>query len=70
VQFQTCHPKSIFSILTRNQGNRIPGDNMDKIVVLVYYPNPYHDIAGLSKSTQKYLTILLYGLPMNNQSSF
>jgi hypothetical protein len=31
---------------------------MDKVMVLVYYPNPYHVVAGLSISTQKYLTIL------------
>jgi hypothetical protein len=48
----------------------MPGDNMDKIMVLVYYPNPDHDVVGLSKSTQKYLTIVLYGLPRNNQSWF
>jgi hypothetical protein len=41
-----------------------------KIVVLVYYPNPDHGVVGLSNSTQKYLTILLYGLPRNNQSRF
>jgi hypothetical protein len=29
-----------------------------------------HDVAGLSKSTQMYLTILLYGLPRNNKSRF
>jgi hypothetical protein len=43
---------------------------MDKIMVLVYYPNPEHDVAGLSKSTQKYLTILLYELPRNTQLRF
>jgi hypothetical protein len=70
MQFQTRHPKFIFSILTGDQGNSIPGDNMDKIMVLVYYPNLDHDIARLSKSTQKYLTNLLYDLPRNNQSRF
>jgi hypothetical protein len=38
-EHQTCHPKSLFSILTRNQGNNILGGNIDKIMVLVYYPN-------------------------------
>jgi hypothetical protein len=38
---------------------------MDKIMVLVYYPNIDNDVAGLSNSTKKYLTILLYGLPRN-----
>jgi hypothetical protein len=37
-------------------------------MVLVYYPNTDHDIVGLSKYTQKYLTILLEVLPRNNQS--
>jgi hypothetical protein len=32
-------PKSLFSTLTRNQSNSLPGDNMDKIMVLVYYQN-------------------------------
>jgi hypothetical protein len=45
-------PKSVLSILTGNQGNSIPGDNMDKIIVLVYYTNPNHDVAGLRNSTQ------------------
>jgi hypothetical protein len=39
-------------------------------MVLVYYPNPDHDVSGLSKATQKYLAILVYGLPRNNQSKF
>jgi hypothetical protein len=43
---------------------------MDDLMVLVYYPNPDQDIAGLSNSTQNYLIILLYGLPRNNQSRF
>jgi hypothetical protein len=44
---------------------------MGKItMVLVCYPNPGHDVVGLSKATQKYLTILVYGLPRNNQSKF
>jgi hypothetical protein len=30
-QFHSCHPKSIFSILTEKQGTSIPGDNMDEI---------------------------------------
>jgi hypothetical protein len=46
------------------------GDNMDKILVLVYYANPDQYVAGLSNSTQKYLTILLYRLPRNNQLRF
>jgi hypothetical protein len=33
----------------------------------VYYPDLDHVVAGLSNSTQKYLTILLYGLPRDNQ---
>jgi hypothetical protein len=67
---KTCHPKSLFSTLTGNQSNSIPGDNMDKIMVLVYYPNPDHDVAGLSDSTPKYLSILHYRLPRNHQSRF
>jgi hypothetical protein len=36
---------------SRDQGNSVPGDNMDKkIVVLVYYPNPDHGVVGLSSS--------------------
>jgi hypothetical protein len=63
-------PKSLFSIITGNQSNSIPGDSMDKVMVLVHYPNPDQDVVGLSKSTQKYLTILHYGLSRNNQSRF
>jgi hypothetical protein len=32
--------RSLFSTLIENQGNIIPGDNMDKIIILVHYPNP------------------------------
>jgi hypothetical protein len=42
---------NLFSRLTQNQSNSIPGDNMHKIMVLVYYPNPDHDVAGLRKNT-------------------
>jgi hypothetical protein len=62
--------KSLFSTLIVNQVNSIPGDNMDKIMVLVYYKNPDHNVAGLSNSTQRYLAILLYRLARNNQSWF
>jgi hypothetical protein len=37
-------------------------------MVLVYYPIQDHDVAGLSKATKNYLTILVYGLPKYNQS--
>jgi hypothetical protein len=56
--------------------HRFPGftgqspDNMDENKVLLYYRNLDHIVAGLSNSTQNILTILLYGLPRNNQSRF
>jgi hypothetical protein len=46
-------PKSLFSTLTGNRGTSIPGDNMDKKVLLCY-PNPDQIIVGLRSSTQKY----------------
>jgi hypothetical protein len=56
----THHPKSRFSILTGKQDTSIPGDNMDENKVLVCYPNPDQILVGLSSSTQKNLTVLLY----------
>jgi hypothetical protein len=58
----TRRPKSLFSILTGKQCTSIPGDNIDENKVLVCYPNPDQILAGLSISTQKNLTILLYGV--------
>jgi hypothetical protein len=58
----TRHPKSLFSTLTGKQGTSIPGHIMDENKVLVCYPNPKQILAGLSISTQKNLTILLYGV--------
>jgi hypothetical protein len=58
----TRHPKFLFSILIGKQGTSIPVDNMDENKVLVCYPNSNQVLIGLNSSTQKNLTIRLYGV--------
>jgi hypothetical protein len=55
-------PKSLFSILTGKQGTSIPGDNVEKIRYYYATQTQTKFLAWLSSSTQKNLTILLYGV--------